>query len=98
MWGHGFNGFGGFGWAGMLFGGLMMLLFWGGLIALIFFAVRSFAQSSSGQDRAHSTGVRSSGGNALDVLKERYARGEITKEEFEDIRRDLEKRDRKDRG
>lgn len=93
MWGHGFGDgwgrFGGFGWIGMLFGGLMMLLFWGGLIALVFFAVRSFAQSSSGQDRSHSTGARSSGSNALEVLKERYARGEITKEEYEDIWHDL---------
>jgi putative membrane protein len=30
------------------------------------------------------------GGRALEILKERYARGEITREEYEDRRRDLE--------
>jgi uncharacterized membrane protein len=29
-------------------------------------------------------------GSALEILKERYARGEITREEYQDMRRDLE--------
>ena len=92
MWGHGFGdgfGFGGFGWIGMVFGGLMMLLFWGGLFGLLFFAVRSFAPSSSGQSSVGSTGGRPPGNNALEIVKERYARGEITKEEYDNIRQDL---------
>jgi len=32
----------GFGWGWMIFGSLMMLLFWGGLIALVVLAVRAF--------------------------------------------------------
>lgn len=31
-----------------------------------------------------------SGENAVDILKKRYARGEITKEEFESMKKDLE--------
>ncbi|MFO7698731.1 MAG: SHOCT domain-containing protein [Anaerolineae bacterium] len=32
---------------------------------------------------------QASGGRALEVLHDRYARGELTREEFEQIRRDI---------
>jgi len=83
MWAHGYGM--GLGWMGMLFGGLMMLLFWGGLIALIFFAARALARS--GSDQSHTPPP--AGSKAVDILKERYARGEITKEQFEEMKRDL---------
>ncbi|MFA6415635.1 MAG: SHOCT domain-containing protein [Candidatus Paceibacterota bacterium] len=31
------------------------------------------------------------GNNAVEILKERYARGEVTKEQFEVIKKDLQK-------
>jgi putative membrane protein len=34
-------------------------------------------------------GTYTSGRNALDIAKERYARGEITKDQYEQIKRDL---------
>jgi putative membrane protein len=73
---------GGFSWGWMLFGGLMMLFFWGGLIALAVVIIRSFARgaSSSGQGNDKP---------ALQILEERYAKGEISQEEFETIRTDL---------
>ncbi|MBW2058069.1 MAG: SHOCT domain-containing protein [Deltaproteobacteria bacterium] len=37
----------------------------------------------------HDTGERNPGESPLDILKKRYARGEIGKEEFEEKRRDL---------
>jgi putative membrane protein len=80
-WGQGFS------WGWMLFGGLMMILFWGGIIALIVLAVRGL--TGSGSSTANSTSANASS-SALRILKERYARGEITKEEYEDMRRDLE--------
>ena len=80
MWiGHGF------GWSGMIFGGLMMLLFWGGLITLVVLAVRAFAPS----------GVRETpkgddaGETALEIVNMRYARGEIGKTEYDEIVQDL---------
>lgn len=68
----------GIGWW-MAFGGLWMLIFWGGLIALIVWGIiKITGRDSSTQKR-----------NPLDVAKERYARGEISREEFEQLRRDL---------
>lgn len=80
MWfGHGF------GWAGLIFGGLMMLLFWGGLIALVVLAVRAFSTSGS---RENTRGDNASE-TPLEIVKMRYAHGEISKAEYEEIRRDL---------
>jgi putative membrane protein len=50
----------------------MMILFWGGLVVFGVWAVRLFA------DR---------GSSPLEIARERYARGEITKEQFEEIQR-----------
>lgn len=59
---------------------LMMLVFWGGLAAIVVFLVRS------GRDRDE-TKV---GEDATDVLRRRYAAGEISREEFDEKRRVLE--------
>jgi putative membrane protein len=64
--------------------GVAMMLFWvlllGGGAWLLLTLLR--------RDQQSDTGV---GGNrALDILRERYARGEITREEYESMRRDLE--------
>ncbi len=77
MWGH-MNG-GGWGWSGMWLG---MLLFWGIGIA-VFLALVKYAR---GADRS---GERPREKSALDILKERYARGEIGRDEFEQKKRDL---------
>ncbi|MCZ7566075.1 MAG: SHOCT domain-containing protein [Burkholderiales bacterium] len=73
-------GFGG----GMGFGGLGMLLFWALVIAGIVMLARwLFAGSSAG------IAALGRGKTALEILGERYARGEIGKEEFEQRKRDL---------
>jgi putative membrane protein len=81
MWGYMNN----YGWGGMGFGmGLGMFLFWGLLIAGIVMLVRFMRGSgASGQSKREKT--------ALDLLKERYARGEIGQEEFEKTRREIER-------
>lgn len=66
-----------------VFGALHMLLFWGVLIFVIVALVRWM----SGMPGAGAGGR--SEGRALEILKERYARGEINKEEFEQKKRDL---------
>ncbi len=56
---------------------IMMVIFWGGVIAVAVWGIRQF------------TGGRDKGQGPLDIAKERLARGEITKEEFDRIRGDL---------
>jgi putative membrane protein len=78
MQGLGGWGGGGYGYFGML----PMLLFWILIIAGIILFVRwSMTGGTSGQDGA--------GESSLDLLKKRYARGEIGKEEFEAKRREI---------
>ncbi|NQV07653.1 SHOCT domain-containing protein [bacterium] len=57
---------------------LWMTLFWGGTIFLIIWGVRQPMGRS-----------RQSGSRALEILEERYAQGEIDREEFESRRQDL---------
>lgn len=70
MWGY-YDG-----WSWLWMSGVMVL-FWGGLIALAVFAVRAF------------TGPRGNG-QPIDVLRRRLAVGEITQEEFEKTRKALQ--------
>jgi putative membrane protein len=83
-WGGGWHD--GWGWGHMFFGSIMMLLFWGGVIVLIVLAVRWMG---SGPTRAGDAAAPEN--RALDILEERFARGEIDKEEFEERRRLLSK-------
>jgi putative membrane protein len=82
---HGF----GFGWGGMIFGGLLMLLFWGVVIALIVLAVRALSRPGSGPVAPSAGSPGQARDPALEILRERYARGEISKDEFNSMRQDL---------
>lgn len=62
----------------MLFGGIWMLIFWGGLIALIVWGITRLTRHDSVAKHT-----------PLELAKERYARGEINKEQFEQIKKDL---------
>lgn len=75
-----------FGWGGILIGALMMLLFWGGLFAVLWFVIRSAAGSGKRKEGSEERAPD----RALEILKERYARGEISKPEYEEMRRDIE--------
>jgi putative membrane protein len=71
----------GVGWFGMIF----MIIFWGLIIVGLVLLIRLLIQNASG--KAHS-GV-STGSKAMDILKERYARGEINLDEFESMKKDI---------
>jgi len=72
----------------MLWGGLMMVFFWGAIIALIVWAVQSLSQRDGGQTQRG--GATPPVRTPLEIAKERYARGEISRDEFEQMKRDLE--------
>ena len=69
-----------------LLGAGMMIIFWV-FIALFFVWL---ARAAFGGYRGHHGHGHWHGGHALDILKERYAKGEINKEEYESKKKDLE--------
>lgn len=73
-------GGGGWGWGHMAFGGAMMLLFWAGVIAVVVFAVRWLGGAGHGPADART---------ARHILDERFAGGEIDKDEYEERKRAL---------
>lgn len=67
-----------YGW-GMGSGWLFMVVFWVLVIAGVFFLIRLIAGSKK-EDKTETP---------LDILKKRYASGEISKEEFEEKKKDI---------
>lgn len=80
------NYFSDIGW-GFGFGWIFMFLFWGLVIWAIFALVRGFSgHNCCGHNQnEHKHGEN----NALEILKERYAKGEISKDDFERMKKDL---------
>ncbi len=74
MWCFG-EGFGGWGW----FGGIGMIISWVLFLSLAVWLVITFLRN----DRAKRTIV------ALDIARERYVKGEISKDEFDQYRNNL---------
>jgi putative membrane protein len=82
-WGPHMMGWGG-GWFGMIFGPLFMILFLAVLVAVVAILVRWLGGPGYGTIPPQQLPR-----TPLDILKERFARGEIDKAEFEDRRRVL---------
>lgn len=68
----------GYGWGMALFGMLMMLVFWGGIIAVVVWLGRLLVSTRPAPIDT-----------ALETLRTRLAGGEISPEEFERIRKTL---------
>jgi putative membrane protein len=66
---------------------IMMFLFWAAVIVAIVFFIRWLITSSQAGSSASGTPHADS---ALDILNKRYARGEISKQEFDDMRRAIQ--------
>lgn len=78
-WGwHHMMGFGWFGWFGMIF----MLIFWVLIIVGIVWLVKWLIESTSRTEKASKK-------RALEILDEKYARGEIDDEEYERRKRKI---------
>ena len=71
------------GWSHMIFGPIFMIVIFVVVIALVVLLVRWLGGSWNVAQPSH---LAQSGRTPLDILKERYARGEIDKDEFEERR------------
>lgn len=69
-----------FGWG--LGGGIMMIIFWAVIILSIVWIVKEVGGRNN-SDKTHR------GKSAIEILEERYAKGEITKEQFESMKKDI---------
>jgi len=84
-WGMGPGMMGGYGTMGW-FGPIFMIAFWILIIVGLVFLIKWLVQSTRKEKESFNYG----GGRAMDILKERYARGDIDREEFEQRKRDLQ--------
>jgi len=72
----------GWGWGGWLLMSILMVLFWGTVVAVGILLFRSTGHS-------HGPQYPEAGSSALNIARDRYARGEISEEEFERIKAGL---------
>jgi putative membrane protein len=72
------------GWGRMLFGGVHMILFWLLMVLLIVALVKWLKGPSSSEDRGAQ--------DALDILDQRLARGEIDMDTYRKLKQELQQR------
>lgn len=75
------GGFEHIGWGG----GFLMMVFWTVFVITILIWIFKTVQNRS--NRRTFSGLKNE--TSLDILKKRYARGEISKEEYDKIKKDL---------
>ncbi len=75
MWSCG-NFLRGNGWMGIVMS-IVMILFWGGILTIGYYLIKSIIRGNENQS------------GALQILQERFARGEINESEYEQMKRKL---------
>jgi len=88
MMGRWFYGPAGDGWLGMGIGMVIQLFFW---ILIIYIAVRLLRGVTLGKpdEGGNFSLFSNSQSNAKDILKQRYAKGEITREQYKEMLNDI---------
>ena len=71
------------GWQHIAFGGTMMIVFWGGIILLAVLLARGLAGSG------HREEAQQTRPSLLEILQERFAKGEIDQKEYDECWRVL---------
>jgi putative membrane protein len=82
--GNGFNMMGGYGWFGVLLTLLFGALIIAGIVLLVFWVVRASGSHGTGGGASQPPGGTGHD-EAVAVAKRRFASGEITKEQYEEI-------------
>jgi len=83
MMNFGFGSFGGFGW-------IFMFVFWCLIVWVIIALIRGGLGRGHMCGHNHGDDVHGGDKSPLEILKERYAKSEIDKKEFEEKKKDLE--------
>ena len=82
MWHHGYGWTDGFGGTWMMgIGMLFWLLVVAGIVLLVVWAIRTGSRQG--------TGSTTQGADAIEIARRRYASGEISREQFEQLKKDL---------
>ena len=87
MHGFGFGGLGNFGWPGMILGLIINIGLIVGVVLLVVWLVKRVSASNQGTQTPY--GLVGGSLGPREILQARYARGEITREQYLDILGDL---------
>ncbi|MCR4313445.1 MAG: SHOCT domain-containing protein [Candidatus Roizmanbacteria bacterium] len=77
------------GWGGFGMGWIFMLIFWGVVIWIVISLIKGSHGRGHMCGHDHEYDEHEKENSPLEILKERYAKGEIDKKQFEEIKKDL---------